>query len=356
MVFEVGGKRGEIQITPSMGSFSYRCVFESEEVKEDNEIVSSSASEPSPELQIFVPSAVVGVSDEGKRLVYYQIKTAQPTLGRTNSVHRRFRDILSAYEAIQSAYKGSQLAATIPSPPSRSFSMFVDHFAPHFIEERRDKLQSFLRSLAGVPRALDNSDLQGILGLSSNAIRETSVMFASGALGMKLSPKQGNSVVTEFVAVGGAAGPAESSGRVGIGDLISKVNGVDVIGEDHTVITARLRSAGRPLVVHFIGYFGGEAEAAKAEAAATEAPAAPAASSGGAMFTGSVSPAPAPAAAAAAAASSSGFVAEADDPFGVGSSGAWAAGGAGGGADASGGMFGTEATDDPFGVGSGDDL
>uniref|UniRef100_A0A6U1KEK4 PX domain-containing protein n=1 Tax=Cafeteria roenbergensis TaxID=33653 RepID=A0A6U1KEK4_CAFRO len=277
LFFDVGGRRGTVTITPSMGSFAYSCRFgDGEVVREDNErspdpSAASASSRAGPALDIRVPSAAAGLDAAGKRVVYYVIRSRIAASGRTNSVHRRFRDILAAYDAVQAAYRGTPLAAALPAAPSRSASWFVDHFAPAFIEDRRQRLESFLRALVVTPRAADNGDLRGMLGLSTGTIRETSVIFPSGPLGLDLRPDGANTAVRGFSRVGTQQGAAEASGRVSVGDLISKVNGADVVGEPHTVLMAHLRTAGRPLVLHFLGYFGAtdHEDASKTEASAS---------------------------------------------------------------------------------------
>jgi hypothetical protein len=261
LVFESSGRRGVVTIAPSFGSFHYECRFDGMLIVEDNERPSGSAFAESDaaSLEISVLSPVVALDEAGKRVVYYLIRSRRRGDARTNAVHRRFRDILSAFDAVQASYKGTQLAASLPVAPSRSWSLFVDHFAPEFIEERRASLERFLVSLASVPRVKSNGDFQGILGLSSTLVRETSVLFASGPLGLVLEDRDSQSVVKGFSsAPEGGPGQAERSGRIGVGDIVSKLNGEDVLGIPHDVLMAKLRTAGRPLMVHFIGYFSGE--------------------------------------------------------------------------------------------------
>jgi len=345
LCFDVGGRAGRVTIVPSMGSFSYECRFsDGEIVPEDNNRAPSSGGAEAPDLQVSVPSAVAGLDGDGKRVVYYRVAVRRASSGRENSVHRRFRDILSAFEAIQSAYKGTAAAASLPRAPSRSASWFVDHFAPEFVERRRAELDSFLRSLSMAPRAGDNGDLLGLLGLSSGNVRETSVLVSAGPLGLDLGEKGSNTAVRGFTRVGTEAGAAEASGRVMVGDLVSKVNGLDVVGEPHSVLLSRLRAAGRPVVVHFVGFFGGKGAAAEAgagaaaagagapkpAAAAAAAAAAPAPVSYAAAAGGGRAAAAAPAPAAAApmfggSAGGYGGGGDDDDPFGA------AVGGSGGG-------------------------
>ncbi|KAA0171101.1 hypothetical protein FNF27_06405 [Cafeteria roenbergensis] len=353
LFFDVGGRRGTVTITPSMGSFAYSCRFgDGEVVREDNErspdpSAASASSRAGPALDIRVPSAAAGLDAAGKRVVYYVIRSRIAASGRTNSVHRRFRDILAAYDAVQAAYRGTPLAAALPAAPSRSASWFVDHFAPAFIEDRRQRLESFLRALVVTPRAADNGDLRGMLGLSTGTIRETSVIFPSGPLGLDLRPDGANTAVRGFSRVGTQQGAAEASGRVSVGDLISKVNGADVVGEPHTVLMAHLRTAGRPLVLHFLGYFGAtdHEDASKTEASASASAPTTATATATATATGGGSR-------AAMGADDD----DEDDPFGAGPGAVAARGGGGRGGGRGGGgggeFGGQDQADDPFGFGA----
>lgn len=253
MAFSVGPQRGTVTIiNGGLSGFSYTCNFDGVGIKEDNERIDRSAEVD--KLDVRVTSATVGIDETGKRVVYYVVTTKRPSDGRVNAVHRRYRDFFNMNDAVRSAYKGSQLMSSLPAPPARSFSMFVDHFDPAFIEERRSRLELFMRAMEAVPRMRSNPDFLAHLGFDDR-VRETSILFPSGPLGIELHAQGEHTAIRAFARPTGEAGPAESSGRVGIGDFVSKINGESVLGMPSEVIMAKLRSAGRPLVVHFLGYF-----------------------------------------------------------------------------------------------------
>lgn len=100
-------------------------------------------------------------------------------------VHHRFSDFLNMHEAVLGSYAGTALYATLPSPPSRGFTLFQDHFAPEFIENRRLSLARFMTQMEGIPRMRSNVDFVSFLGFSGR-VREASVVVPSGPLGLKV--------------------------------------------------------------------------------------------------------------------------------------------------------------------------
>ena len=116
-----------------------------------------------------------------------------------------------------SAYKGSQLLEDIPSPPVRVMKIFR-HTTPDFVEGRRAKLQEFITKLLRVPRAVQNNDVLGLLGLFEKT-RETSVLFREGPMGLTIHEVGGHVVVADFKnRDDGSKGQAEAAGKIGIGD------------------------------------------------------------------------------------------------------------------------------------------
>lgn len=47
---------------------------------------------------------------------------------------------------------------------------------------------------------------------------------------------------------------AESSGKIALGHVVSKISGESVVQEDYEVIIQKLKTTPRPLVIHFLGY------------------------------------------------------------------------------------------------------
>lgn len=119
-----------------------------------------------------------------------------------------------------------------------------------------------------------NADFQSFVGLV-DCTRETSVFFPSGSMGISLVQGPGGyTEVSALKPVDGKPSAAMINGLVAVGDKLSKVNGEDVLGlMSHEVIISMVKSAPRPLLLHFLG-----AAVAAQPAARPEAPVAPAAS------------------------------------------------------------------------------
>ena len=132
-------------------------------------------------------------------------------------VLRLARALSLSLHALRSAYKGSQILSMVPEPPSRAVSFFSKN-TPKFVQERRTGLQQWMRSLITVPRAAENSDVTGLLGLFEKT-RESSVLFAAPPLGLTIQDRDGHVVVVDFKDnKDGSPGAAEASGKVALGD------------------------------------------------------------------------------------------------------------------------------------------
>ena len=103
-----------------------------------------------------------------------------------------------------------------------------------------------------------------VLGLPVQAeidskVRETSMIFGPGSLGLTLrSQKDGGAseaVVADFKpGKDGTYGPAKQSGLIDIGDWVSKIDGESVFESGYDAIVYKLKTADRPVLVHFLGY------------------------------------------------------------------------------------------------------
>jgi hypothetical protein len=90
-------------------------------------------------------------------------------------------------------------------------------------------------------------------------VREKSVLFGLGALGLVLQSaptKHGGhsgSMVADFQPLeDGSQGPAQLSGMISEGDIVSKINGEGVTDISNEAVMRKLIA--RPAVVHFIGF------------------------------------------------------------------------------------------------------
>jgi len=201
----------------------------------------------------------------GDRVVWYRVTWASSNPSQSAvDVHRRYRDFFTLYAQVCSAYRASHLYSSVPELPGREvFS--PDQLSPEFIEARRLGLETWLRRLVKLPGVAGglNPDVEEFLGVGgSMGIVETSLVFAPGKLGMRLArPSQGAAGKGSFTAQvaaflqdeGDDVGQAEASGRVRVGDMIVRVNGESAILIDYDAVVELLRTAARPLVVHFLG-------------------------------------------------------------------------------------------------------
>jgi hypothetical protein len=115
------------------------------------------------------------------------------------------------------------------------------------------------------PRIATIQEMHTFLGLSGGRLREMSVLFQPGSLGLKMS-RQGMGPSRVGVAAfnkvkgppedggGDVAGPAEASGLISVGDSLTRVAGEDVTQISYDEVIQRIMAAPRPLVLHFTGY------------------------------------------------------------------------------------------------------
>ena len=108
-----------------------------------------------------------------------------------------------------------------------------------------------------MPRVSGFGEVHDFLGHAGPGLRETSLVFPAGAFGIKIA-KQGVSScragIVDFNPVNGEPGIAERSGRLAIGDSISRVAGESVADMPYNLILRQIGEAQRPVVIHFLGY------------------------------------------------------------------------------------------------------
>lgn len=119
-----------------------------------------------------------------------------------------------------------------------------------------------------------NADFQSFVGVV-DAMRETSCFFPPGPLGLSLFEGEGGYTEVREIkcAPDGTPSPAMAGGLIAVGDRVSKLNGEDVLGAvSHDVLISMIKSAPRPLLLHFLGSSRvGGVRAASAAGAATAA-------------------------------------------------------------------------------------
>jgi hypothetical protein len=293
LVFSLGDKKGFVTIEPRGAEYWYTCSFDGAAVVEENQLLHGAEQQKQEalnKLNIKVLGGDVGVDENGSAVVWFRLNTVRESDMHETTVHRRFRDFYAVNEALRSAYKGSHLLSSFPDLPSRSFKFFEDHLSQPFVQKRQWQLQDWVYKISQIPRMRSNPDFLTFLGLIDN-VRETSVMFAKNvALGLSLRSGADCVEVAGLKPLDdGAPSPAQMSNMVFTGDRvsqaatldlcfytlcpakplpgllllscrfhysqISKINGEDVLGEHHDLVVAKLKSAARPLTVHFLGAF-----------------------------------------------------------------------------------------------------
>jgi hypothetical protein len=135
--------------------------------------------------------------------------------------------------------------------------MTTDHMDPSFIEERKMKLNTFLRDLVMIPHVADMSCMKAFLGLIDQ-IREVSYTFHLPKLGLTLAANVKNVTVSPTV-VQSIQTPENCEG-ICIGDCVSRINGVSVNGTNFAGCVNRIKMLPRPLIIHFIQIIGTAAD------------------------------------------------------------------------------------------------
>jgi len=246
-------------ILPSPSAFRY--AFWIENLSPVDEATRASDNNSGKDFKVWVPRADV----TGDGVAWYRVDTKRLGTGTEVAVHRRFRDFHNLHAALGSYFRGSHLFQSLPSPPAKGIKMLQNHHDPTFIEERRVKCEAYLRQLMLYPRIATIQEMHTFLGLSGGRLREMSVLFQPGSLGLKMS-RQGMGPSRVGVAAfnkvkgppedggGDVAGPAEASGLISVGDSLTRVAGEDVTEISYDEVIQRIMAAPRPLVLHFTGY------------------------------------------------------------------------------------------------------
>mmetsp|Transcript_10825 Transcript_10825/g.13543 ORF Transcript_10825/g.13543 Transcript_10825/m.13543 type:complete len:376 (-) Transcript_10825:164-1291(-) len=249
------------------GSYKYECVLNGQKLKENNDRINDESDKVS-DLIVKIPEVIIA----GDEVVWYKVEVDMKLWFNNECtsykfrVHRRFRDFRYVYSRACAAFRHTHLLGSVPTPPERKVKILEDHFAPEFLERRRCDLETWLRRLLMVPRVASNPDVETFLG-GMTTMREVSIVVHSGSIGVRLQQKgtQDDSGVAASVYPqaevqeftndkNGNPGVAQQSGLIGIGHIVSKVEGESVVTERYDMIVYKLKTAKRPLVVHFIGY------------------------------------------------------------------------------------------------------
>ena len=257
-----GGRGAELKIVrQGFATFVYTLEVAGVRMAEATEQV----DEGSPPFTFLcgVPEAAVGKDEMFEPVIWFRVDVkrtcAATSEERVTTCHRRFRDFGELNEDLRSAFKGHQLLANVPEMPPKELKVLQNHFEGHFVEERRLRLDSMMQRIVGVPRFASSPAVLAFLGMSDQ-VREASVLFKDGPLGLIVDPapttsgRASSSMVVGFKPLdSGQPGPAAASGVVSVGDIISKINGESVTELTHEEVLMKLR-APKPLMVHFLGF------------------------------------------------------------------------------------------------------
>jgi len=273
-----GGLLGRVTIEPQsksffsrLGSYKYNCFVSGGgqgevQLLESNEKLKD-LEDGVTDVQLSIPQVV----RDGHDVVWYQIQARVTRVyhGETReldfAVHRRFRDFRFAYSQICNAFRGTHMLSSVPKHPKRYVKYLEDHLAQNFLETRRIELENWLRRMLLVPRVAVNPDMEAFLGMGDPTVREVSVLVTdSTPLGVRLKKRQGKTerfqeafpqaIVVDFTRDGTKAGAAEASGLIGVGDVVSKINGESVINSLFEEIVPKLKTTAKPMIVHFLGF------------------------------------------------------------------------------------------------------
>lgn len=258
--FECQGQLGRVEWMvrkdgwgPVPTRFGYCCIFNDEPVQDDSS--KRATTKRGEDLKVWITTA----ETTGGGVVWYRIDTKVQSTGMEVAVHRRFSDFYFLYTSLSIYFKGSHLLHALPEPPPKGFKLWQDQHDKEFIENRRAQLEAFLRKIIMVPRVAELQELYDILGIVNETIRETSMIFSQGPLGLTLRAQKSGGASEAIVAdfkpnADGVYGPAKNSGLISIGDCVSKIDGESVFEDPYDVIVEKVKAAQRPVLIHFLGY------------------------------------------------------------------------------------------------------
>jgi hypothetical protein len=173
------------------------------------------------------------------------------------STSRRFKDFADLNSQVKQNFKGHHLRSSLPLLPEKLLKITTDHRDPSFIQDRRSKLDMFIREMVAIPHVVDMSCLKAFLGLIDQ-IREVSFDFHLPKLGLTLAANVKNVAVSPAV-VQSIQTPEYCDG-IGIGDCVSRINGVSVNGLNFTGVVNRIKMLPKPMIIHFVQIIGAPIE------------------------------------------------------------------------------------------------
>ncbi len=129
------------------------------------------------------------------------------------------------FSQVKQCLKGHHLYSSLPEFPQKPLKYTTDHDDPHFIENRKTKLESFLLSLLAMPHISHLTCVSSFLGIMEY-VKEYSLAFHSPSLGLSLvAPDRLNQ---NNPAIVGSIQRHELCPGVAVGDSVSRINGISV--------------------------------------------------------------------------------------------------------------------------------
>ena len=283
----------EVTISPKgKAQFLYTCKVNGQ--LQADETVKPFDSKFQPEFQITIPGVIRSEEAEEEATkegvgIYYRVDTIRASDGKGACNLRRFKHFAELNSNLKSSIYGCHMVKSLPKFPAKGIKFLKRHDDPKFVEDRRKRLQEYLRFLARIPLISRNAEFRRFLGIAdakkpkfkilgnstyvvppdySELAKEFdarpgeySVIFPLGSLGLVLKSQRNAdpkcpTVVANFKSnKDGTQGPAERSGKISIGDALSRVNGSNVYTDAQMAHKARIalvKAASRPVELHFI--------------------------------------------------------------------------------------------------------
>jgi len=272
-----------------------------------------------PEFQIKIPGVIrcdeqeENAGDKGVG-IYYRVDTIRTRDGKGACNLRRFKHFAELNSNLKSSIIGCHMVKSLPKFPAKGIKFLKRHDDPKFVEDRRKRLSEYLTFLSRIQLISRNVEFLRFLGItdapkpkykilgngtyvvppdykqlaSAFDLRqgEYAVTFPLGPLGVVLKSARNNDTTCPTLVSSfknnkdGTEGAAQRSGKITIGDALSRVNGTNVYTDaqmPHRARIARIKAASRPLELHFIRGSVAANEVRRRQKAAEEAAAAEAA-------------------------------------------------------------------------------
>mmetsp|Transcript_17466 Transcript_17466/g.15749 ORF Transcript_17466/g.15749 Transcript_17466/m.15749 type:complete len:332 (+) Transcript_17466:25-1020(+) len=229
-------------------SFTYRCIIQNEEINEITQIISTS---PTEVFHTNITDNVLTKDEytEGSSVVWYVVNTTRQSDKSSTSVHRRFKDFADMFSQVKQNFKGHHLRSSLPIFPEKTLKLTTDHMDPTFINDRREKLSTFLANLLTIPHVSEMTCIKAFLGLMDQ-VKEFSISFHVPTLGLSLVAPEKQSI--ENPAIVGIIQKPELCPGLFSGDSITKINGLPVAGSTFTGVVNRIKTLPRPIIIHFV--------------------------------------------------------------------------------------------------------